>query len=570
MSCCPQAPTIIKGGSPDLETGIADVPMLKGESTECFMATANNPTNMHDDATENVPNKIENPTIPMKANGTVDITFKMQKAASGIDPTRWEIKDDTGGTPTWLHPAASNDSSEPGYNNNDPVRVPDDNYSSGKELRLHGTFRKMDFGKKFRCTIAAFNGSTLIDNRGYIFSPDNSPPSSNLQLLHPLPGAICTSRYNPQRMHPVSKIIKPHFGADFAYNGGKIGDVLAAADGEVILVAYQATGAGNYAKIEHKNDAGKHLATTVYMHLEKVYVCKGQKVSAGQKIGREGNSGIGTGSHLHFECRLPNGTAIDPEPLIKGQLLMTEETNDDNSGKGKPIQRPGGEAVLTPANVDAKVAGCVPYGPDYPTPTVPDMVQPAPATPPASDPFELAWALTMGTEVVAWEGTPPARQTTLYGTIKGATPVETKLLRARVGFIDHPADPGGVTKFGIAQKFNKTTHVEDVVYADAHDVGYSKFWKSQLPAELVTGGKPRSAIAAFNIGFLCGVGGARSIVKDANISNKSDMDSIDPICDSMKAYLLEKIAQKPSKAAFRDGWMARVEKVRQYSKTVTL
>jgi len=566
MSCCPPAPVITIGGSPDTTTGIADNPMLRGESAECYMATANNPTGKQDDATGNVENKIDNAQIPMKADGTVDIIFKMQDTPASPTkrtPTRWEIKDDAGQTPAWLHPAANNLPQDPGYNHNDPVRVDNDNYSSGPTLHLHGTFRTRDFKQQFRCTVAAFDATGEIDNKGYVFSPDGaSNASDNIQLTHPLPGAICNSRFSAQRLHPVYNIVKPHNGCDFKYEDRHQGDVVAAADGEVIFSAYSST-AGNWVKVKHLNGAGKHLCTTVYMHLDKSYVQVGQKVSAGQKIAKEGTTGSSTGNHLHFECRLPNDTPIDPLPLIKGSNAVATQTDASNNAVPGKVEVNNFNAVLTPANVDAKTSGCAAFGPNYPTPTAPDAatVTPAPV-PTTNDPFELAWNLTLKTEVSGWTVTPPTVQSTLDGLI------DTVPHKKAVGFVNHPADPGGTTKFGVAQKFNKGMNIEDVKYQNARDVAYSKYWQGKPSSLAAT--KPRCSIAAFNIGYLCGPGGLNSIINSANIGSLSDSAAVDPLCDAFKAYLLNKVKEDPKKSVFQNGWMNRVETVRQYAKSVSV
>jgi hypothetical protein len=57
--CCPATPAALIAGAADDVTDIQDNQPVRGETAECFMATANNPTGKHNDATGNVANKIE-------------------------------------------------------------------------------------------------------------------------------------------------------------------------------------------------------------------------------------------------------------------------------------------------------------------------------------------------------------------------------------------------------------------------------------------------------------------------------------------------------------------------------
>jgi murein DD-endopeptidase MepM/ murein hydrolase activator NlpD len=55
--------------------------------------------------------------------------------------------------------------------------------------------------------------------------------------------------------------------------------------------------------------------TTVFAHLSRIDVKKGQKVEQGDKIGAVGSTGFSTGPHLHFEFRV-DGEHRDPLTLV--------------------------------------------------------------------------------------------------------------------------------------------------------------------------------------------------------------------------------------------------------------
>ena len=76
-------------------------------------------------------------------------------------------------------------------------------------------------------------------------------------------------------------------------------------DGVVDFAGVQ-NGFGNVIFIDHK--AGH---TTVYAHLSRINVKRGERISQGQNIGAVGSTGWATGPHLHFEFRV-NGKQQDP------------------------------------------------------------------------------------------------------------------------------------------------------------------------------------------------------------------------------------------------------------------
>jgi murein DD-endopeptidase MepM/ murein hydrolase activator NlpD len=94
---------------------------------------------------------------------------------------------------------------------------------------------------------------------------------------------------------------KPHNGIDLSSVSNKKGfidlRVRSVMDGRVIMVAPESIsgGWGNAVVIEHPNGL-----FTLYGHLSRVVVKEGQRVSQGQMIGIEGNTGFSTGRHLHF------------------------------------------------------------------------------------------------------------------------------------------------------------------------------------------------------------------------------------------------------------------------------
>lgn len=109
------------------------------------------------------------------------------------------------------------------------------------------------------------------------------------------------------RFHPVLKYKRLHTGIDLAGERGT--PILAAADGKVVKVAYS-VGYGRMVIIEHGNNV-----KTVYAHLKKFNVLKGQTVSKGDQIAELGSSGMSTGPHLHYEIRVGDKT-IDPLVMV--------------------------------------------------------------------------------------------------------------------------------------------------------------------------------------------------------------------------------------------------------------
>ena len=104
-----------------------------------------------------------------------------------------------------------------------------------------------------------------------------------------------TSGYG-YRIHPIYKTRKMHYGMDFSAKTGT--EIYATGDGVVSKVRRSKRGYGNYVKINHGFGY-----ETLYAHMSKYVVKKGQKVKRGEVIGYVGNTGISTAPHLHYEVR---------------------------------------------------------------------------------------------------------------------------------------------------------------------------------------------------------------------------------------------------------------------------
>lgn len=110
------------------------------------------------------------------------------------------------------------------------------------------------------------------------------------------------------RFHPVFKTNKMHNGVDFG--GGHGTPILSAELGQVIEVSHNA-GYGNYVKVQHSPSV-----VTVYAHLSSMNVSVGQVVDRGTVLGGMGNTGVSTGTHLHFEVQV-NGVPQNPMHWIR-------------------------------------------------------------------------------------------------------------------------------------------------------------------------------------------------------------------------------------------------------------
>lgn len=106
------------------------------------------------------------------------------------------------------------------------------------------------------------------------------------------------------RTHPIYKVKKMHWGVDFAAPKGT--PVYATGDAVVEFTESVYSGYGNHIQLNHGFGY-----RTLYAHLQKIVVKKGQKVKRGELIGYIGNTGTSTAPHLHYEV-INGGKKVNP------------------------------------------------------------------------------------------------------------------------------------------------------------------------------------------------------------------------------------------------------------------
>lgn len=140
----------------------------------------------------------------------------------------------------------------------------------------------------------------LWDPKRYVArtTPDAGAVSALGAFVWPTSGGI-TQRY-----------VWYHKALDIANKSAPV--ILAADAGRVTVAGWlDGFGYGNRVMIDHGNGF-----VTLYAHLSSVSVGVGQTVNRGDVIGRMGNTGRSTGTHLHFEIRR-NGALVDPLQYLR-------------------------------------------------------------------------------------------------------------------------------------------------------------------------------------------------------------------------------------------------------------
>ncbi|KQV61056.1 peptidase M23 [Pelomonas sp. Root1217] len=132
-------------------------------------------------------------------------------------------------------------------------------------------------------------------------------------LASPMEFSRITSGF-AMRFHPIMQTWRQHNGVDYGAPTGTA--VRSVGDGTVEMAGWQ-NGFGNVVQVRHAGDR-----STVYAHLSKIDVKKGQRIEQGQRVGAVGSTGWATGPHLHFEFRV-GGRHMDPRTIARASEAIT-------------------------------------------------------------------------------------------------------------------------------------------------------------------------------------------------------------------------------------------------------
>jgi murein DD-endopeptidase MepM/ murein hydrolase activator NlpD len=124
----------------------------------------------------------------------------------------------------------------------------------------------------------------------------------NFFLKSPIKFSRISSRFSSSRFHPVQHRWKAHKGTDYAAPRGTPITVTA---GGVVEQSGFTAGNGNFVKVKHNG-----TYSTQYLHMSKILVRRGQRVTQGQVIGLVGSTGLATGPHVCYRF-WKNGKQVD-------------------------------------------------------------------------------------------------------------------------------------------------------------------------------------------------------------------------------------------------------------------
>jgi murein DD-endopeptidase MepM/ murein hydrolase activator NlpD len=188
-------------------------------------------------------------------------------------------------------------------------------WQDGRKVR-DGDILAAEFGNQGR----SYRALRFADDEGRTdyFTPEGRSLRKAF-LRAPVDFTRVSSNFNPNRLHPILKVRRPHQGVDYAANQGT--PIRAAGDGKVTFAGSR-NGYGNAVILQHGGNI-----TTLYAHMSRIAseARVGRRVRQGQVIGYVGKTGLATAPHLHYEYRI-NGVNRNPRTVPLPEAEPVPET----------------------------------------------------------------------------------------------------------------------------------------------------------------------------------------------------------------------------------------------------
>ena len=148
---------------------------------------------------------------------------------------------------------------------------------------------------------------------------ENKKLFESIPAIKPCDGTVGMHGFG-MRLHPILGIKRMHDGIDILADRGT--PVHATGNGKIEFVGYKG-GYGLCIEIDHGFGY-----RSVYAHLSKTLVKRGETVKRGELIGKTGSSGLATGPHLHYEVH-HNGVYENPTGFFFDNISFFDSTNND-------------------------------------------------------------------------------------------------------------------------------------------------------------------------------------------------------------------------------------------------
>lgn len=186
------------------------------------------------------------------------------------------------------------------------------------------------FGAQFNRSGSAITAIPFIQNGKETFFDVDGNSLQKAFLKAPLQFSRISSHFSSARMHPILRIVRPHYGVDYAAPVGT--PVVAVGDGRIISATTE-NGSGKMVKIQHNS-----VFATAYLHLSRFGqgISSGVMVKQGDIIGYVGTSGLSTGPHLDFRF-YENGSPVDPLKVDAPPVEPVSAENKERFEKNKTV-----------------------------------------------------------------------------------------------------------------------------------------------------------------------------------------------------------------------------------------